>query len=43
MLLEEAYPAEIAKSTKYSWNVNVPFFKTTADQNPLTSVSYIGP
>ena len=42
-LLEEAYPAEIAKSTKYSWNVNVPFFKTTADQNPLTSISYIGP
>jgi UDP-N-acetylmuramyl pentapeptide phosphotransferase/UDP-N-acetylglucosamine-1-phosphate transferase len=42
-LLEEAYPAEIAKSTKYSWNVNVPFFKTTADQSPLTSVSYVGP
>ncbi len=42
-LLEEAYPAEIARSTKYSWNVNVPFFKATADQNPLTSVSYIGP
>lgn len=43
LLLEEAYPAEIAKSTKYSWNVNIPFFKATADQNPLTSVSYIGP
>ncbi|HEY0379378.1 MAG TPA: phospho-N-acetylmuramoyl-pentapeptide-transferase [Pyrinomonadaceae bacterium] len=42
-LLEEAYPAEVARSTKYSWNVDVPFFKTTADQNPLTSVSYIGP
>jgi UDP-N-acetylmuramyl pentapeptide phosphotransferase/UDP-N-acetylglucosamine-1-phosphate transferase len=42
-LLEEAYPAEIAKSTKYSWNVNVPFFKATADQSPLTSVSYVGP
>ena len=43
VLLEEAYPAEIAKSTKYSWNVNIPFFKATADQNPLTSISYIGP
>lgn len=43
MLLEEAYPAEIAKNAKYSWNVNVPFFKATGDQNPLTSISYIGP
>jgi phospho-N-acetylmuramoyl-pentapeptide-transferase len=43
VLLEEAYPAEIVKSTKYSWNVNIPFFKATSDQNPLTSVSYIGP
>jgi UDP-N-acetylmuramyl pentapeptide phosphotransferase/UDP-N-acetylglucosamine-1-phosphate transferase len=43
MLLEEAYPAELAKNTKYSWNVNIPFFKATADQNPLTSISYIGP
>ncbi len=42
-LLEEAYPAEIVKSTKYSWNVNVPFFKATEDRNPLTSVSYVGP
>ena len=29
--------------TKYSWNVDVPFFKATADPNPATSVSYIGP
>lgn len=43
LLLEEAYPAEIARTTKYSWNVNIPFFKATSDQNPLTSVSYIGP
>jgi UDP-N-acetylmuramyl pentapeptide phosphotransferase/UDP-N-acetylglucosamine-1-phosphate transferase len=43
LLLEEGYPSEIAKSTRYSWNVNIPFFKATADQNPLTSVSYIGP
>jgi UDP-N-acetylmuramyl pentapeptide phosphotransferase/UDP-N-acetylglucosamine-1-phosphate transferase len=43
ILLEEAYPAEVAKSTRYSWNVNIPFFKATADQNPLTSISYIGP
>jgi phospho-N-acetylmuramoyl-pentapeptide-transferase len=27
----------------YSWNVNIPFFKATADPNPFTSVSYIGP
>jgi hypothetical protein len=25
-LLEDAYPQEIAKNQKYSWNVNVPFF-----------------
>jgi UDP-N-acetylmuramyl pentapeptide phosphotransferase/UDP-N-acetylglucosamine-1-phosphate transferase len=43
MLLEEAYPAEIAKSTKYSWNVDIPFLKSTSDHNPLTSPSYIGP
>lgn len=43
VLLEEAYPTEIAKNTKYSWNVNIPFFKATSDQNPLTGVSYIGP
>ncbi|MDT5124058.1 MAG: phospho-N-acetylmuramoyl-pentapeptide-transferase [Acidobacteriota bacterium] len=43
VLLEEAYSAEIARTTKYSWNVNIPFFKATSDQNPLTSVSYIGP
>jgi UDP-N-acetylmuramyl pentapeptide phosphotransferase/UDP-N-acetylglucosamine-1-phosphate transferase len=43
MLLEEAYPSEIAKSTKYSWNVDIPFLKSTSDHNPLTSVSYIGP
>jgi UDP-N-acetylmuramyl pentapeptide phosphotransferase/UDP-N-acetylglucosamine-1-phosphate transferase len=43
MLLEEAYPSDIAKTTKYSWNVDIPFFKATSDRNPLTSVSYIGP
>jgi UDP-N-acetylmuramyl pentapeptide phosphotransferase/UDP-N-acetylglucosamine-1-phosphate transferase len=43
MLLEEAYPSEIAKGTKYSWNVDIPFLKSTSDHNPLTSVSYIGP
>jgi len=43
LLLEEAYPAEIGRTAKYSWNVNIPFFKATSDQNPLTSVSYIGP
>ena len=29
--------------TKYSWNVSVPFFKSTADANPLTSISWVGP
>jgi phospho-N-acetylmuramoyl-pentapeptide-transferase len=29
--------------TKYSWNVSIPFFKSTADANPLTSISWIGP
>jgi phospho-N-acetylmuramoyl-pentapeptide-transferase len=29
--------------TEYTWNVNVPFFKATADPNPRTSISYIGP
>ena len=30
-------------ATKYSWNVSIPFFKSTADPNPATSISYIGP
>jgi UDP-N-acetylmuramyl pentapeptide phosphotransferase/UDP-N-acetylglucosamine-1-phosphate transferase len=38
-LLEEAYPDEIAKNQKYSWNVNIPFFKATA----TTNITYIGP
>ncbi|MEJ7615453.1 MAG: phospho-N-acetylmuramoyl-pentapeptide-transferase [Pyrinomonadaceae bacterium] len=29
--------------TDYSWNVNVPFFKATADPDPRTSISNIGP
>ena len=27
----------------YPWNVSIPFFKATAETNPLTSVSYVGP
>ncbi len=27
----------------YSWNISVPFLKGTADPNPLTSISYVGP
>ena len=30
-------------ATKYSWNISIPFFKETADPNPGTSISYIGP
>ena len=29
--------------TNYSWNLSIPFFKATADPNPITSVSYVGP
>jgi phospho-N-acetylmuramoyl-pentapeptide-transferase len=29
--------------TKYSWNFSIPFFKSTADANPLTSISWVGP
>ena len=29
--------------TKYSWNLSIPFFKSTADANPLTSISWVGP
>lgn len=28
--------------TNYSWNLNIPFFKATADPDPRTSISYIG-
>ncbi|MBD0370644.1 MAG: phospho-N-acetylmuramoyl-pentapeptide-transferase [Pyrinomonadaceae bacterium] len=38
-LLEEAYPEEIAKNQKYSWNVSIPFFKATATSN----ITYVGP
>jgi phospho-N-acetylmuramoyl-pentapeptide-transferase len=27
----------------YPWNLSVPFFKATADANPATSVSWVGP
>jgi phospho-N-acetylmuramoyl-pentapeptide-transferase len=27
----------------YSWNLSIPFLKATADPNPATSISYIGP
>jgi phospho-N-acetylmuramoyl-pentapeptide-transferase len=29
--------------TNYSWNLSIPFLKATADPNPYTSVSYVGP
>ena len=29
--------------TKYSWNLSIPFFKSTADADPLTSISWVGP
>jgi phospho-N-acetylmuramoyl-pentapeptide-transferase len=29
--------------TNYSWNLSIPFLKATADPNPITSVSYVGP
>lgn len=30
-------------SQNYPWNVSIPFFKATAETDPLTSISYIGP
>ncbi len=27
----------------YPWNISIPFFKATADPNPFTSVSWVGP
>src|SRR5256714_11877643 len=30
-------------ATKHSWNVSIPFFKASADPNPATSISYVGP
>ncbi|MGA9995321.1 MAG: phospho-N-acetylmuramoyl-pentapeptide-transferase [Pyrinomonadaceae bacterium] len=30
-------------SGHYSWNVNIPFFKATANPDPKESISYIGP
>ena len=29
--------------TTYTWNVSVPFFKATAETDPATAVTYIGP
>jgi phospho-N-acetylmuramoyl-pentapeptide-transferase len=29
--------------TNYSWNLSIPFLKATADPNPITSISYVGP
>ena len=37
------YISTLYLSTKYSWNISIPFFKETADPNPATSISYIGP
>jgi phospho-N-acetylmuramoyl-pentapeptide-transferase len=29
--------------TNYSWNLSIPFLKATADPNPVTGITYIGP
>lgn len=29
--------------TNYAWNLSVPFIKATAETDPMTSISYIGP
>jgi phospho-N-acetylmuramoyl-pentapeptide-transferase len=29
--------------TNYPWNFSIPFFKATADPDPFTSISYVGP
>jgi len=35
--------AAIYFGSDYSWNISIPFFKWTADPNPLTGVTYVGP
>lgn len=30
-------------ATNYAWNLSVPFWKATAETNPLISISYVGP
>jgi phospho-N-acetylmuramoyl-pentapeptide-transferase len=29
--------------TNYAWNLSIPFIKATAETNPATSISYVGP
>lgn len=29
--------------TNYAWNISIPFIKATAEINPATSISYVGP
>lgn len=29
--------------TNYSWNLSIPFLKATADPNPVTGITYVGP
>ncbi len=29
--------------TNYSWNLSIPFFKATAEANPMLGVTYVGP
>ncbi|HKP67837.1 MAG TPA: phospho-N-acetylmuramoyl-pentapeptide-transferase [Pyrinomonadaceae bacterium] len=29
--------------TNYSWNLSIPFLKATADPNPITGITYVGP
>lgn len=29
--------------TNYAWNISIPFIKATAETNPATSISYVGP
>ena len=29
--------------TNYAWNISIPFIKATAETDPLTSISYVGP
>jgi len=30
-------------ATNYAWNLSIPFIKATAETNPATSISYVGP
>src|SRR5262245_37324347 len=43
LFIANQFAIKYGLNLKYSWNVSIPFFKSTADANPATSISYVGP